>query len=219
MTMTRKERFLAEKAKEGNAAAVIKKAAEAPYVVYFTKSGEIMCLTSEKIDTINKDWLTYDFPQADLSILINNDNSKYEILEDQKTEGVFYISLKNLTAPDIVVKEADFLQEIKINSSPEYDILIKLNEDELIITMSALCKQQYDGVDPSVAMQSGKKYIKLYITAKSDPHTLLHYELVSINSLILNEHVCRKLYDDFRLGSIYTFPVFDSCVRANRWDQ
>jgi len=60
--LERKKRFLAEKEKAGGIDNLVQNHKEKPWVIYFTKAGEIVCFTQNDVD-VKDDWQTYDFSQ------------------------------------------------------------------------------------------------------------------------------------------------------------
>ena len=102
--LERKKRFLAEKEKAGGIDKLVQTHKEKPWVIYFTKAGEIVCFTQNDVD-VKDDWETYDFSQEQLKILIDNmdDLFKYRINVDPTVDNLYSIQLKEINTDELKI--------------------------------------------------------------------------------------------------------------------
>ena len=104
--LARKKRFLAEKDKAGGAEKLMENLKERDWQLWFDKHGEIVCFTQQEDVLPNKDWLSHDFSQDQLKILVDNqtDINKYWIKVDPHVDNLYSIeavSYTHLTLPTI----------------------------------------------------------------------------------------------------------------------
>jgi hypothetical protein len=192
---SRRELFREAKAAAGGIEGLIKQAQNAPYTVYFDDDGNIMAFTKET-DFIPRDtWKTYPFEQEQLEILKTGDLTKYLIKQDTTHEGVYYIEAKTALVNHTTVN--GFLVEL----TDDADITYELTVDKLVLSLTK--RNVYHDTDPATALYNGKKYIKIYLTAKHDPHSLFHSAVFSVESLVINDKVERHLPSDFTRCSVY----------------
>ena len=212
--LERKKRFLAEKEKAGGIDNLVQNHKEKPWVIYFTKAGEIVCFTQNNVE-VKDDWETYDFSQDQLKILIDNmdDLFKYRINVDPTVDNLYSIQLKEINTI-YTESEKDFLSEIEYGKSTSFEIKVAVNSAELVITLSNKSKEVYKDVYPISATVNGQRLLKFFLTAEHDPHVMFHYEIISLAELITEKKVVRQLPGDLRHCSVYTVKLFDKYQRT-----
>ena len=211
----RRKRFLAEKEKAGGAENLIQAQKEREWKLYFDKSGEIVCLTQNKDMSIQEGWQTFNFSQEQLTILTSNqsDTHKYRVNIDPAVDNLYSIELKSINTI-YTEAEKDFLNEIDYGKSTSFDIKCSVNVDELVVSLSNKSKEVYKDVYPISATIKGQRLLKFFLTAEHDPHTMFHYEIISLAELITEKKVTRKLLGDLRHCSVYTVKLFDKYQRS-----
>ena len=214
--LARKKRFLAEKEKAGGAEKLMENNQERDWHLWFDKNGEIVCFTQQQDVVPNKDWLSHDFSQDQLKILVDNqiDLNKYWIKVDPHVDNLYSIEVKSIENV-FLNSERDFLDEIAYSKSALFDIKVSItNTPELVVEMNKKAKEPYKDVYPISATIKGQRLLKFFITAENDPHVLFHYEVISLAELITETKVKRKLPLDLRHCSIYTIKLFDKYQRS-----
>ena len=214
--LARKKRFLAEKEKAGSAEKLMENLKERDWHLWFDKNGEIVCFTQQTDVLPNKDWLSHDFSQDQLKILVDNqiDINKYWIKVDPHVDNLYSIAVKSIENI-FLDSEKDFLDEITYSKSALFDIKVSItNTPEIVVEMNKKTKEPYKDVYPISATIKGQRLLKFFITAENDPHVLFHYEVISLAELITETKVKRKLPLDFRHCSIYTIKLFDKYQRS-----
>jgi len=214
--LARKKRFLAEKEKAGGAEKLMESNQERDWHLWFDKNGEIVCFTQQQDVVPNKDWLSHDFSQDQLKILVDNqiDLNKYWIKVDPHVDNLYSIEVKSIENV-FLNSEKDFLDEIAYSKSALFDIKVSItNTPELVVEMNKKAKEPYKDVYPISATIKGQRLLKFFITAENDPHVLFHYEVISLAELITETKVKRKLPLDLRHCSIYTIKLFDKYQRS-----
>ena len=214
--LARKKRFLAEKEKAGGAEKLMENNQERDWHLWFDKNGEIVCFTQQQDVVPNKDWLSHDFSQDQLKILVDNqiDLNKEWIKVDPHVDNLYSIEVKSIENV-FLNSERDFLDEIAYSKSALFDIKVSItNTPELVVEMNKKAKEPYKDVYPISATIKGQRLLKFFITAENDPHVLFHYEVISLAELITEAKVKRKLPLDLRHCSIYTIKLFDKYQRS-----
>ena len=210
--LARKKAFADSKKSAGGVNKLILKNQKRSYKVYFNEEGTILALTSEQTFTPDPTWLTYDFTQEQLKILVDNRLEDYEIVPNEKDNTVYYIRIKPIETKFIDAKQ-DFLYEITKEKRRGWAIQVEITKDKLKVAISKATLKQYEGIYPISATVNGQRLLRFYITAKNDPHTLFGYHLVSLADLITDGGVEIDMPYDFRDYSIYTHKLFDSYIR------
>lgn len=216
--LARKKRFLeAKEAAGGTAGDLIQQQQKKNYTLYFDEAGEIVCFTKEDV-VVNPEWLTHDFTQDQLKILIGKEKEfqKYRVKIDSKVDNLYSIELKPIENANIVDANKDFLYNIEPSESKIWDIKIKVTETHLQIFMHDKIKEEYKDVYPISATRNGARLCKFYITAKDDPHTLFYYSTISLAELLSDDFAQRKLPSDLRNCSVFTIKLFDTYVRNDK---
>jgi hypothetical protein len=213
--LERRKRFLAEKEKAGGAENLIQAQKDKEWKLYFDKSGEIVCLTQNADTHIQEGWQTFNFSQEQLTILTSNqtESHKYRVNIDPKVDNLYSIELKSINTI-YTEAEKDFLNEIDYGKSTSFDIKCSVNVDELVVSLSNKSKEVYKDVYPISATIKGQRLLKFFLTAEHDPHTMFHYEIISLAELITEKKVTRKLLGDLRHCSVYTVKLFDKYQRS-----
>ena len=121
--LARKKRFLAEKEKAGSAEKLMENLKERDWHLWVDKNGEIVCFTQQTDVLPNKDWLSHDFSQDQLKILVDNqtDINKYWIKVDPHVDTLYSIAVKSIENI-FLDSEKDFLDEITYSKSALFDI-------------------------------------------------------------------------------------------------
>lgn len=213
--LERKKRFLAEKEKAGNIEKLLDSYEKRDWKLWFDKQGEIVCFTQNDVKP-NKDWLSHEFSQDQLKILVDNqdDLNRYWVCVDPEVDNLYSIEVKSIEN-NYVDSERDFMDEIAYSKSALYDVKCSITQTpELVVELSKKAKEPYKKIYPISATIKGQRLLKFFITAENDPHVLFHYEVISLAELITEDKVKRKLPLDLRHCSIYTLKLFDKYQRT-----
>lgn len=197
MTKSRRELFREAKEAAGGIENLIKSTKDRPTTVYFDDEGNIVAITRDPDFVPKETWKTYNFKQDQIEILNNDNHTNFMVKQDPKEQGIYYIEAKGSSVS--YTTTAGFLTEL----SDTTDITYILSIDKLLLSFLPEVKNNYTKKDAATALYNGKKYIKVYLTAKYDPHTLFHSSVFSVESLILNDAVERQLNNDFTNCSVY----------------
>lgn len=213
--LERKKRFLEAREKAGGAAQLQEQEMNKPYKLYFDSAGEIVCFTKEDVEP-HEDWLTHDFAQEQLSILLENGTNNYHVVKDPLVDNLYSIELKTYAFTESFVE--DYLLEVGDNDVDDSDIFCEVTKDHLKIWFSEKTKKLYEGIDPFSATMKGKRILPFYVTAKNDPYNLFQKHFVSISELIENDVVTLTNNGDFRNFSVYTRRIFVKYTRVYNED-
>lgn len=209
----RRKRFLeAKKASGGNAEDLIECQKKRPWRLFFDADGTIHCFTQEENFTPSANWLTHDFQQDQLEILIDKDLRKYMVCADPKVDNLYSIQLRPLE--DVYLPSSkDFLTEVTAEHQKDYEISCEIRGKDLIVTMSDAVKKEYENIYPVSATRNGARILRFYITEPQDPHVMYEYKSISLADLITSKEIIRELGADLSEHSIYTNRVFDRYMR------
>lgn len=210
--LRRKQIFMAAKEKAGGAEALEKAAKLAQYRLFFDEDGLIVCMTKNPEFEVDPNWLTYDFSQDQLEVLVDKDLAKYCVMSDPKDSNVKYISLRPLETL-YVSSQDDFLSEIERKKIRGWEIQAEITKTHLKIAMSKSALKQYEDIYPISATIKGQRLLKFYITAPNDPHIVFSVHFVSLADLITDSAVEIELPFDLREYSLYTSRAFEKYVR------
>ena len=186
------------------------------YKLYFDKEGNIVCFTSSDVE-VKPDWLTHDFTQDQLKILIDKEKTinKYRVKKDPNVDNLYSIELRPIEN-NVIDANADFLYNVEFSDSKLWDIKVKLTEKHIRVFMNPTVKEEYADVYPISATRNGVRLCKFYITAKDDPHVLFYYTTISLAELLTDEYAQRQLPSDLRSCSVFTVKLFDNYVRNDK---
>lgn len=210
--LARKKAFKEAKEKAGGANQLILQNKKKQYKVYFDQVGTILALTSEKDFKPDPEWLTYDFRQDQLQVLIDNPTDAYEVVKDEQNDKNYYIRIKPIETAFVDVND-EFLTEIHTEKKRGWNIQVELTKTQLKVAISKATLKQYEGIYPISATVKGQRLLRFYITAPNDPHTMFGYHIVPLADLISDGGVQIDTPYDFREYSIYTSKLFDIYVR------
>lgn len=210
--LARKQRFAQAKEDAGGVVNLIDKIKTRPYKIYFNEYGEIVYFSQEDVEP-NENWLTHDFTQDQLKILIGKELSKYIVKIDEKVDNLYNIEVKTIETI-YTDQEKDFLAEIEYNKAAKYDVKVVITaENTLDVSLSNSAKEPYKDLYPISATVKGQRLLKFFITQEGDPHIMYHYEIISLAELITESKVSRQLPADLRHCSVYTVKLFDKYQR------
>ena len=210
--LARKQRFAEAKEEAGGVVNLIEKNKARPYQMYFNEVGEIVYFSQEPVD-IQEGWLSHDFHQEQLKILIGTELSKYVVKKDDKVDNLFTIQVKTIETI-YTDQEKDFLAEIEYSKAAKYEVKVVITSDNnLEVSMSKSAKEPYKNLYPISATVQGQRLLKFFITQESDPHIMYHYEIISLAELITEDKAVRPLPADLRHCSVYTVKLFDKYQR------
>jgi hypothetical protein len=208
--LARKKRFLEEKSKFGvqNTGTVVQRLNE--YRLYFNNSGDIVCLSNEKLTHISSDWITAEFDQLVLQNLKSKDLNKFWVMT---TPSGYKIKPKPINTFYSSILETDMI-EIMVSDNCEYDIMVQIQGLDLIVTMSEQTKKKYAGMYPISATIQGKRILNFFIVDTDYTNFILQAESISMVELLVNDRVIRPLVDDLSNCKVFTVPLFDKYTKA-----
>lgn len=210
--LARKQRFAQAKEEAGGVVNLIEKNKARPYHLYFNDVGEIVYFSQEEVQP-NEDWLSHDFTQDQMKILLGKELRKYHIKKDEKVDNLYSIEVKTIETI-YTDQEKDFLGEIEYSKAAKYDLKVVITaENTLEVSLSKSAKEPYKDLYPISATIKGQRLLKFFLTQESDPHIMYHYEIVSLAELITEDKVVRQLPGDLRHCSVYTVKLFDKYQR------
>lgn len=210
--LARKQRFAQAKEEAGGVIKLIEKNKARPYFMYFNEAGEIVYFSQEQTQP-NEDWLSHDFNQEQLKILVGKELSKYIVKKDENVDNLYSIEVKTIETI-YTDQEKDFLTEIEYSKAAKYDLKVVVTaENTLDVSLSKSAKEPYKDLYPISATVKGQRLLKFFITQESDPHIMYHYEIISLAELITEDKVSRQLPADLRHCSVYTVKLFDKYQR------
>lgn len=213
--LERKKRFLQLKEEAGGDVEKMQEIHEQfPYRVYFDQYGNIMCFTNDYSIIPKEHWQTEDFTQDQLSILIDADLSKFRIKQDTKQQNVWCIEPKPLESV-VVQADSDFMSRVGYEDPDNADILLNVGSESVSVRLHPSVKEQYSDIYPISATVNGHRLLKFYFTTPGDPHTLFHYEVITLADLLVNDKVTFTTNLDFRLYGLYTQKLFDTYSRQD----
>lgn len=208
--LARKKKFAQIKAEAGNNIRTLRKTlAEREWRVWFFENGEIITFTQDHELVPKENWLTYDFTQEQLSILIGKNINEYVVKKDPLVDNLYSIEVKTIEK-SVVSAEQNFLIEIVENRIETFDVLCELFEDRMNITLNNQVLDSYKEIDPEKATVNQRKKFIFYFTAKNDPHILLAQHSVYLKDLLTEKTVTVNFNDVFSECSVYTKKLFNN---------
>lgn len=210
----RKAAFVAAKEAAGGAVEYLRQQEEKAYRLYFDEDGNIVSLHTEGEVTPEDSWETYDFTPEQLKILTKRDKianlRNFKVIRDD--DGTCHIEAQ-VQGIRWESAEIDFLVQVD-KKKRAAELIITVDKDQLILKLGKKTKEKLSKIQPAVsATVNGERIIRIYLTAKDDPHTLYHKELISLAELIVEKEVVRDLPMHCNHLSVYTKKAFDKYSR------
>lgn len=157
--------------------------------IYFDENGDIITFTQDENLVPKDDWLTYDFTQDQLSILIEKNVSQYQVTKSKDVDNLYSIEVKK-EKPYVLNATTAFLSEIpeSYSDDEEYEVLCTLTNTEFIIALNSQTRAKYIDIEPEVATINSAKKLLFFITAPKDPHILIQKIEVTLEELLSNNN-------------------------------
>jgi len=173
-----------------------------------------MCFTNDYTIIPKEHWQTEHFEQEQLKVLIGADVSKFRVKQDDNQEGVWSIEPRPIESV-VIDAESDFLYRIGYENPESSDLLLTVSEEEVAVKLHERVKARYTDIYPISATVNGHRLLKFYFTTPGDPHTMFHYEVVTLADLLVNDVYVFSTNLDFRKYGIYTQKLLDTYARQD----
>lgn len=181
-----------------------------PWRVYFTEQGEIITFTQEENIDVKEDWLTYDFKQEQLEVLIGKNVRKYMVVKDRYVDNLYSIEIKKESFYEIDANLEYLIELVPTHDDSDYSLLCTISEDHFNLSLHPSVVEQYMYINPNDATVENKKILNFFITLPKDPHVLLQEIKVPLVDLLTQKEYSVKLDSNGLKSSVYTKKLFQS---------